>query len=415
MKIEKRDRFEGEFIVPGDKSITHRALMLGAAAQGESLITGALLAQDCLSTINCMRELGAQIDVCGTSVKVKGVEKFADGKKLYVGNSGTTIRLLSGLLCGKGVSAQLYGDDSIMNRPMNRIIEPLTLMNADIRGLNGKAPLEITPSKLKGITYVMPLASAQVKSCILLAGLGAEGETRVIENLPSRDHTEIMLESMGAKVSRGENFVAVKKGVLKSIDTKVSGDISSAAYFMALGALLGKTTVKNVGLNPTRTGIFDVFDKMGVKYEILNENSLSGERAGEVTVLKSELKSIEIDKKLIPRLVDELPLIAVMAAFAEGKTIIRGAQELKFKESNRIRTTALMLKNLGGRAEETSDGLIIYGTGLKGGKVQSYGDHRIAMSAAVALCASECGGEIEGEDCACISFPDFYKMMGIES
>ena len=414
MRIENRDNFYGDFSVPGDKSVTHRAVMLGAAAQGESVITGALLGEDCLSTVSCMRELGAEIEISGNCVRVRGAEKFNAGKKLYVGNSGTTIRLLSGLLCGRGVSAELYGDSSIMKRPMGRIIEPLSLMRADIKGEDGRAPLRISPSALKGITYRMPVASAQVKSCILLAGLGADGETTVLESEPSRDHTEIMLEHMGADIERGDGFVTVRKSGLTAGDTAVPADISSAAYFMALGALLGGTTVKNVGLNPTRTGILDVFDRMGVKYEISNKNTLSGEAAGDVAVKKSAFGGCEIDGALIPRLVDELPVIAVMAAFANGRTVISGAEELKFKESDRIKTTAKLINGLGGRAEETADGLIIYGEGLRGGCVQSFGDHRIAMSGAVALAASAHGGEIFGAECVNISFPDFFEKLGAE-
>ncbi|MBQ8658289.1 MAG: 3-phosphoshikimate 1-carboxyvinyltransferase [Clostridia bacterium] len=414
LEIKPREYFEGEFSLPGDKSITHRAVMLNACADGESTITNALTGEDCLSTAACMRALGAEIKVDGTTIFVKGSPDFKSGQRLNCGNSGTTIRLLTGLVAGKGIQAELYGDDSLSKRPMGRVSEPLALLGAKVQTTDGTAPLVVSPATLCGQEITLKIASAQVKSAILLAGLNAEGVTRVVEPVKSRDHTERMLQAMGAEIRVDGNTVEIKKSKLKAIDVSVPSDISSAAYFMALGALKGKTLCKNVGVNPTRTGILVAFDKLGVKYTLLNRRVSGGEEIADILVEKSPLKAIELGGEVIPALIDELPLIALMCAFAEGESRIFGAKELRVKESDRIKTTAELINALGGDCLETQDGFIIRGkASLRGGKVNSYLDHRIAMTAAVGLIASKEGGEIVNPECCAISFPDFFEKLGV--
>ena len=414
INIRPREYFEGEFTLPGDKSITHRAVMLNAGAEGEAVITNALMGEDCLSTCRCMRELGAEISIEGTTIKVKGVSKFQSGKTLDCGNSGTTIRLLTGFLSGKGVEATLTGDDSLSKRPMLRVSEPLSWLGAVVQTTDGHAPVRVSPAKLQGADITLKVASAQVKSAVILAGLSADGETRVTEPVQSRDHTERMLKAMGADISVTERTTTIRNSKLKAVSVEVPSDISSAAYFMAIGALKGKTLCKSVGVNPTRTGILKAFDLLGIKYSLLNERVSGGEEIADILVKKSALKPIELGEKDIPSMIDELPLIALLCAFAEGESRITGAKELKVKESDRILTTAELINGLGGECIPTDDGFIIRGHGgLKGGVVNSYLDHRIAMTGAVALLASEEGGEILDEDCCAISFPDFFERLGI--
>jgi len=413
-RIDGREYFEGEFTLPGDKSITHRAIMFNSIADGEAVIENALTGEDCLSTAACMQELGATVRVEGNTIYVKGVSRFQSGKRLNCGNSGTTIRLLTGLVAGKGIEAELYGDESLSLRPMKRVSEPLALLGASVKTTDGKAPLYVSPSSLCGKEISLQIASAQVKSAILLAGLGADGITRVSEPVKSRDHTEKMLQAMGAKLRVDGNVVEVERSELHAVDVCVPSDISSAAYFMALGALKGKTLCKNVGVNPTRTGILTAFDKLGVKYSLLNERVSGGEEIADILVEKSELKGIELGGEVIPALIDELPLIALMCAFADGESRIYGAKELRVKESDRIKTTTELINRLGGECRETEDGFVIIGKpSLKGGRVNSYLDHRIAMTAAVGLIASEVGGEIENAECCAISFPDFFKKLAL--
>ena len=275
--IKARENFEGEFTLPGDKSVTHRAVMLNGGAEGEATVTNALMGEDCVSTCRCMRSLGAEIDVDGTTLRVKGTPRFRRGAELNCGNSGTTIRLLTGFVAGKGIDAKLYGDNSLSARPMNRVAEPLSRLNADVRTTDGHAPVYVYPSTLSGADVELKIASAQVKSAVLLAGISAEGETRVSEPVKSRDHTERMLAAMGADIRVDGNAVTVRKSELKAVDVCVPSDISSAAYFMALGALKGKTLCKNVGINPTRTGILTAFNRLGVKYTLLNKRISGGE------------------------------------------------------------------------------------------------------------------------------------------
>ena len=411
MNIAPRRKFYGTFDIPGDKSITHRAVMFNAAAEGEALISNALLGEDCLSTAACMRALGAQADVQGTQVRVRGVPRFRDAE-CFCGNSGTTMRLLTGLAAGRGVSVRLTGDDSLSQRPMERVAQPLRLLGASVETTGGCAPVLVRPARLTGREVHTQVASAQVKSALLLAALGAEGETVVVEPLKTRDHTERMLAAMGADICASGTRVAVRGGPLRAVDVEVPGDISSAAYFMALGALRGETVCRNVGVNPTRTGILSAFDKMGVKYSLENGRTVCGEPVADIRVKKSELRAISLKKEDMPALIDELPVLALMLAFADGESVIAGAEELKVKESDRIRTTAEMINALGGDCTPTQDGFVIRGReSLRGGAVRSHEDHRIAMSGAVGLIASGYGGSIEGAECVGISFPDFYKML----
>ncbi len=412
ISVKSRSRFEGEFSLPGDKSMTHRAVLLNAAASGEAVITGALVAGDTLATCRCMQALGAKIQIDGTAVLVKGTGELRSGAELDCGNSATTMRLLTGLLSGKGVHATLFGDSSLSKRPMERIREPLSLLGARLQTADGHAPIVVAPARLHGAFLKTEIPSAQVKSAILLAGLSADGETTVEESAKTRDHTENMLRFMGANIAVNGNRVTVQRSELKATDVSVPADISSAAYLMALGALKGKTLCKNVGVNPTRIGILNVFDKMGVNYFLRNRRVLGGEEIADILVEKSPLQAIEIGEEQIPSLIDELPLIALLCAFADGESRICGARELRVKESDRIKTTANMINALGGDCKETEDGFIIRGKKtLDGGRVDSYLDHRIAMSAAVGLAASKKGGEILRPECVSVSFPDFFERL----
>ncbi len=414
-RILSREYFEGEFDLPGDKSVTHRAIMFNGGAEGEAVITNALMGEDCLSTCSCMRSLGAEIDIDGTSLQIKGTPRFRRGRDLNCGNSGTTIRLLTGFAAGKEIDATLYGDASLSSRPMKRVAEPLSLLGAEIHTTDGHAPVTVSPKRLHGADVSLQIASAQVKSAVLLAGISADGETRVTEPIKSRDHTERLLAAMGADITVDGNAVTVKRSSLRAVDVCVPSDISSAAYFMALGALKGKTVCKNVGINPTRTGILTAFDKLGVRYSLANRRVSGGEETADILVEKSNMHAIELTAKDVPSMIDELPLVALLCAFAEGETRITGAKELRVKESDRIKTTAEMINAFGGDCEELSDGFLIRGRKkLTGGRCDSYLDHRIAMTAAVGLIASENGGYISRPECCAISFPDFFQKLGIK-
>ena len=414
-RITSRECFDGEFQLPGDKSITHRAIMLNGGAEGEAVITNALMGEDCISTCGCMRSLGAQIEIDGTTLRVKGTPHFRRGKELNCGNSGTTIRLLTGYVAGKEIDAMLYGDASLSSRPMKRVAEPLSLLGADVKTTDGHAPVYVSPKKLHGADVTLQIASAQVKSAVLLAGISAEGETSVMEPIKSRDHTEKMLAAMGGDIRVDGNKVTVKKSTLNAVDVCVPSDISSAAYFMALGALKGETLCKNVGINPTRTGILTAFDRLGVQYFLLNKRVSGGEETADILVKKSYMQGIELTAADVPAMIDELPLVALMCAFADGESRITGAKELRVKESDRIRTTAELIRNIGGDCEELPDGFIIRGKKkLRGGDIDSYLDHRIAMTGAVGLIASENGGNIHRPECCAISFPDFFEKLGIK-
>ena len=413
MFISPLKSFDKTLETAPDKSITHRAVMFNAAAEGSAVITNALLGGDCRSTIACMERLGARIEVDGSTVKVRGTACFRDAV-LDAGNSGTTTRLLTGLLAGRGVSATIDGDDSLRTRPMKRVTGPLSLMGADVTTTDGKVPISVRPAALHGIDYMMSVASAQVKSAILLAGIGADGVTKVTERTLSRDHTELMLKAMGADIMRNGLTVSVKRSELHSLDVRVPGDISSAAFLLGAAAVVkdGRVTVRGVGLNPTRTGVLDVLSSMGM--EITTDNPGCGaEPYGDITAVRcGELRPFTITEKDVPSLIDEIPLLAIVAAYAEGDSVISGAGELRVKESDRIETTAAMIRAMGGEVETRPDGMIIKGRGgLTGGKVDSFGDHRIAMSAAIGALGSRNGCEITGADSAAISYPGFWETI----
>jgi len=406
--------------IPGDKSISHRAVMLGSIAEGTTEIDGFLTGADCLSTISCFQQLGVNIQRDGEKVTVHGVGlkglKEPDSV-LDVGNSGTTIRLISGILAGQNFTSLLTGDSSIRRRPMKRVLDPLGKMGAEVLGRdnNNKAPFAIKGKELESISYKTPVASAQIKSAILLAGLYSKGTTTVIEPEKSRNHTEVMLKGFGAEIEEGPNFSSVK-GFPKLMGQKITipGDISSAAFFIA-GALIlpdKEVCIENVGLNETRTGIIDVFREMGGDIQIINERYTSGEKVGDIIVKSSKLKGITFGGEIIPRLVDEIPVIAVAATQAEGVTIIHGAEELKVKESDRLKTISKELSKMGADIEETDDGLIIKGgTPLKYADCESYDDHRIAMSCAIAGLVSDGGVSIDDLSCVDISFPGFFETI----
>jgi len=408
---------KGEITIPGDKSISHRSVMFGSLAKGITRISGFLTGADCLSTIDVFRKMGVEIEQEGTDVKVHGLGLHSlktPTQILDCGNSGTTMRLMSGILSGQSFASTLTGDASIQKRPMKRVITPLSMMGASITGREGNfAPLDISPAQLKGIHYDSPVASAQVKSAVLLAGLYADGETTVTEPVLSRNHTELMLKVFGADInSDAKNKTASIKPAkeLYAADINVPGDISSAAYFMVAALIIpgSEILIKNVGINETRAGIIKVLTDMGGDITLLNEDR-NGEPVADVLVRASDLKGTVIGGELIPTLIDEIPVLAVAAAFAEGETVIKDAAELKVKESDRIKTVTENLKAMGGDVTPTEDGMIIKGTGtLSGAEIHTYADHRIAMSFAVAGMASGGVTTLDDSDCAIISYPGFY-------
>ena len=420
MKFTRVKSLRGEITVPGDKSISHRAVMFGSLAQGTTTVENFLRGADCLSTIDCFRRLGIQIDETPELITIhgKGLHGLtAPSQLLDAGNSGTTTRLISGILSGQSFETTLTGDASIQKRPMKRIIEPLTQMGASITSLhgNGCAPLNIQGRPLHGIHYTTKVASAQVKSCVLLAGLYADGPTSVTEPFLSRNHSELMLRSFGATVTSQNTTVTIEpEPALTGQEVQVPGDISSAAYFIAAGLLVpgSEILIKNVGINPTRDGILRVCRQMGANIQILNQREHCQEPAADLLVKYSSLKGTVIQGELIPTLIDELPVIAVMAAFAEGVTVIRDAQELKVKESNRLDIMVHHLQAMGADVTPTEDGMIIKGGPLlHGAQLDSHLDHRIAMSFAVAGLASEGETEITQADCVNISYPNFYEDL----
>lgn len=415
MEIRPLKGFDRRIVCRPDKSVTHRAVMFNCLADdGSARITRPLLGEDCLSTVECMRRLGAQIEVSNDEIFIRrgGVR---NGAQLYVGNSGTTMRLLCGALAPyENLSFSLDGDASIRKRPMNRVIAPLTAMGACISGENGLPPLHVTGAKLRGIVYDMPVASAQVKSAVLLAGLKADGETVVKERVKSRDHTERMLAAMGADIAVRGDEIRIRASRLAAADVEVCGDVSSAAYAMALAAGVrgGKVVVENVGVNPTRTGILDVLKDMGVQVEYENYRD-KAEPVADVCVRARGLKPVVVGGDIIPRLIDEIPIIAVLMCLCEGESVIRDAAELKVKESNRIRTTADALRRLGADVRETDDGMVVRGFGYLpgGGVADACGDHRIAMAMSVAAALSRKGGSIAGGEVCAVSYPGFFEEL----
>ena len=419
MEIKKLTNLRGELTVPGDKSISHRAVMFGSLAKGTTRISHFLEGADCLSTITCFRKMGIDIERNASEIMVhgKGLHGLsAPDSILDVGNSGTTTRLISGILAGQNFISELDGDDSIRTRPMKRIMTPLTSMGADIvsKQDNGCVPLVIHGKTLHGIHYDSPVASAQVKSCVLLAGMYADGITSVTEPFLSRNHTEIMLNYFGAKVtSEGTTASIVPEPTLNGREIQVPGDISSAAYFIAAGLLTPSSEIllKNVGINPTRAGILKVCMDMGADITLFNE-STEGEPTADLLIRTSSLKGTTIEGGIIPTLIDEIPMIAVMAAFADGTTVIRDARELKVKESDRITVMVDNLKRMGADIEGTEDGMIIHGgRPLHGATIDSHLDHRVAMSFAVA--GTICDGTVDilNGDCVKISYPEFYNDL----
>ena len=424
MNIPASKPLRGTLTVSGDKSISHRAVMLGSLATGTTEIVGFLPGEDCLSTIRCFRSMGVHIEQNGSSVKVFGRglrELTAPAGILDCGNSGTTTRLLSGVLVAQHFNSVLSGDASIQRRPMKRIMIPLRAMGADITSVSGNdcAPLSVHGKQLYGIHFNSPIASAQVKSAVLLAGLYASGQTTVTEPALSRDHTERMLRSFGAKVLTGNfegrpSVTVTETQNLYGTEISVPGDISSAAFFLVGASIVpgSEVVLRNVGINPTRDGVISALRAMGAKIEVLEVRNEDSEPAADLLVRYAPLHGTEIGGALIPRLIDELPVLAAAAAVAEGRTVIRDAAELKVKESNRIRTMAEGLSRLGAKVEETKDGLIIDGgAALHGGAVESYSDHRIAMSFAILSLVTDGEVRISDPDCVNISAPTFYEDL----
>lgn len=420
MKLQfNKPSLGGTIEVPGDKSISHRSIMFGALAEGTTTIRHFLKGEDCLSTIDCFRKLGVQIDETKDEIIVHGAGW--DGLKepsaiLDTGNSGTTTRLMLGILAGRPFHSVMIGDESIGKRPMDRVTVPLALMGADIAGRdNGRfTPLSIRGKKLNTVEYKLPVASAQVKSAVLFAALQADGESVIIEPEATRDHTEKMIEQFGGSIRREGDRIIVQGGQsFKGTDVYVPGDISSAAFFMVAAAITPNSEVvlENTGLNETRTGIIDVFKQMGAEMTI-DKTSAEGEEIGTITVKTSQLKGTEISGAIIPRLIDEIPVIALLATQAEGDTIIRDAEELKVKETNRIDTVVDELKKLGADIEATDDGMIIRGkSSLHGGSVSSHGDHRIGMVMAIASLIADGEVSIHDHEAIAVSYPEFFDHL----
>lgn len=416
-EVAKKNKLKGEVIIPADKSISHRAVMFSSLAKGTSIIENFSKGADCISTLEVFKSMGVNAEFKDEKTLIINSTSGLTAPKsdLYCGNSGTTMRLMSGILAGQKFDSVLTGDESLSKRPMGRIIKPLQLMGAEILSQDGKAPLKIVGKNLIGIDYVSELASAQVKSCVLLAGLHAQGKTSFIEPHVSRNHTELMLKYLGAEILNECNKITIQKSELQSKTITVAGDISSAAFFIVAGLIVPNSEIilRNVGLNPTRTGILDVVQQMGANIEILDKKIVSNEEVGDLRVKYSELKGCTIEGDIIPRLIDELPVIAVLATQARGTTIIKDAQDLRNKESDRIKAVVSELKKLGANIEETPDGFIIEGKSkLNGGvEVETYHDHRLAMSLYVAGLICEQPILINGFEWVNTSFPEFETLM----
>ena len=418
--VKPVSRVAGEIRVPGDKSISHRAALLGGMAHGETHISNFLLGQDCLSTLRCLEQLGVAWQRRETEVWIRGegMEAWQEPKDvLDAGNSGTTSRLMLGVLAGSPFAVTFTGDGSLRSRPMRRVTDPLRQMGAQFMGRLGgnQFPLTMSGGQLQGQAFRTAVASAQVKSAIILAGLRASGETSVEEPALSRDHTERMLRGFGVEVLSDKTLVRVHGGgKLSGQEVSVPGDISSAAFLLVLGSLVGhgEIILPNVGVNPTRTGILDALRAMGADIELFDVSEICGEPRATLRVRPARLKGIEIGGEMIPRLIDEIPILAVAASLAEGETIIRDAAELRVKETDRIRTVAEGLTALGAKIEELPDGLRIQGqSSLRGGQASSFGDHRLAMAWAIAGMLSEEGISVEDMAAAEVSYPDFLAVI----
>ena len=417
--VNPSDKVLGEFQVPGDKSISHRAIMFASIAEGCSHIKGFLDGEDCIATLQAFTEMGVKIErLAPTELKIEGVGKYglcAPDKALDLGNSGTSMRLLIGLLAGQSFNVQLVGDQSLMSRPMGRVCEPLVKMGADISiAANGTPPVEIRKiSRLNSICYELPVASAQVKSAVLLAGLYAQGVTQVIEPQPTRDHTERMLQSFGHPLDINGNQISISGNHhLQATSIQVPADISSAAFFIVAACIAkqGEVTVHNVGVNPTRTGVLDILQKMNANIDVHNRTMMGGEPVASITARCGSLKGVDIPPELVPAAIDEFPIICIAAACAEGNTRFTQAAELRVKESDRIAQMANGLRALGVTVEEFPDGLIITGGKIAGGRVDSGSDHRVAMAFAIAALRAD--ADIEISDCANVatSFPGFVEI-----
>lgn len=416
--VEKiKNGLKGEIVIPSDKSLSHRAIILTSIAEGEAEIKNFSKGADCHSTLNLFKNLGLEVEFKeNQTLHLKSKGKLAKPlTDLNCGNSGTTMRLVSGILAGQNFDSVLYGDESLSKRPMKRVIEPLSLMGAKIDSNSYKAPLKIYGQNLMGINYISKLASAQVKSCVLLAGLNADGKTIYTEPYVSRNHTEIMLEYLDANITCEGSKTTIEKSKLNAKNIEICGDISSAAFFIVAGLIVPNSEIilKHVGLNPTRTGILDVVEMMGGNIEILDKKLVANEEVGDIKIRTSELKACEISGSLIPRLIDEIPVIAVLATQANGTTIIKDAQDLRNKESDRITAIVTELRKIGADIDETPDGLIIYGKKkLKGdNKIETYHDHRLAMSMYIAGLITEKPIQINDFQWVDISFPEFEELI----
>jgi len=418
-RLQPAQTVSGEIRVPGDKSVSHRSIMFGSLAEGTTHVTGFLEGEDSLNTLRAFKAMGVEIEgpvdgkVTIHGVGMNGLKKPETA--LDMGNSGTSMRLLSGLLSGQAFDLELTGDRSLSKRPMKRVTDPLALMGAQVdTAEGGRPPLKIHGgSSMKGIHYDMPMASAQVKSCLLLAGMYADGETSVIEPAPTRDHTERMLSAFGYPVKTEDNTMSLQGGgKLTACDIDVPTDISSAAFFMVMGAIAkdSELVIKHVGINPTRTGVIDILKLMGADITLENDQEVGGEPVADVRVKSSQLKGIHVPENLVPLAIDEFPVLFVAASCAEGQTIVTGAHELRVKESDRIQVMADGLVELGVDATATDDGMVINGGSIKSGRVNSHDDHRIAMAFSVASLRAE--GEIIIDDCDNVntSFPTFVEL-----
>lgn len=423
VRISGPQTLRGRLTVLGDKSITHRALIFSAIGNGEARISNMLASADCLSTLDCLRRLGVKIEIDGGDAVIVGrglTGMMEPNDVLDVGNSGTALRILPALLAGQSGFAVITGDKSIRTRPIDRVLKPLSQMGAKVwaRGDGRLAPAAIAGGPLCGIDYRLPVASAQVKTAVLLAGLLAQGQTTVIEPVASRDHTEIMLEFLGAEISikneAGERRITITGGSqFKARDINVPGDFSSAAFFLTGGVLAGDglVEVEGVGLNPTRTGFIEALKQMSADFSV-RDDEVAGERVGSVSIKAGRLEAADFSGDIIPRIIDELPLVALLATQAHGRTTVRDAHELKVKETDRISLTAGELNKMGAKVTPTDDGFIIDGlTALKGATVNSHGDHRLAMMLAVAALIAEGVTVIEGADAVDVSFPDFFDAL----
>ena len=415
--VEKKNKLSGEVVIPSDKSLSHRAIMFSSLAKGKTLVKNFSKGADCHSTLKVFSSLGIEhkfLDEQTLEIISNGILKTPQSD-LDCGNSGTTMRLMSGILASRNFDSVLMGDESLSKRPMKRVIEPLSLMGAEISSNDNKAPLKIHGKNLQAIDYNSKLSSAQVKSCILLAGLNTEGITKYTEPFLSRNHTELMLEYLGADIKVQGTTTSITKSELEARDIEIAGDISSAAFFIVAGLITPNSDIiiKNVGLNPTRTGILEVVKKMGGDIEILDKRLLGKEEVGDLRIKTSNLKATVLEGDVIPKLIDEIPVIAVLATQAEGTTIIKDAQDLRNKESDRITATVRELKKIGADIEETPDGFIINGKKqLKGdAEIETYHDHRLAMSLYVAGLICEKPIKINEFQWVNISFPEFETLM----